>query len=96
MSTLVFDKDIAVPHPLKPISEKHMISVAVIKNGLYWEEGYGQIRLVFLVSPSIYTNEGLSTITNRLVDLVDLPEVKKDIINSPDFETFKHVFLQRE
>ncbi|HEL2219067.1 TPA: BglG family transcription antiterminator [Streptococcus suis] len=96
LSTLVFDKDIAVPHPLKPISEKHMISVAVIKNGLYWEKGYGQVRLVFLVSPSIYTNEGLSTITNRLVDLVDLPEVKKDIINSPDFETFKHVFLQRE
>ncbi|MFX3705840.1 transcription antiterminator BglG, partial [Streptococcus suis] len=68
----------------------------VIKNGLYWEDGYGQIRLVFLVSPSIYTNEGISTITNRLVDLVDLPEVKKDIINYPDFETFKHVFLKRE
>ncbi|HFU4001459.1 TPA: transcription antiterminator [Streptococcus suis] len=95
LSTLVFDKDIAVPHPLKPISEKHMISVAVIKNGLYWEEGYGQIRLVFLVSPSIYTNEGLSTITNRLVDLVDLPEVKEDLIASSDFETFKNIFLQR-
>ncbi|MFX3912330.1 transcription antiterminator BglG, partial [Streptococcus suis] len=72
-----------------------MISVAVIINGIYWEEGYGQIRLVFLVSTSIYTNEGLSTITNLLLDLVDLPEVNKDIINSPYFETFIHVFLQR-
>ncbi|HEM6154812.1 TPA: BglG family transcription antiterminator [Streptococcus suis] len=96
LSTLVFDKDIAVPHPLKPVSEKHTISVAVIKEGLDWEEGYDKIRLVFLVSPSIYSNEGLSTITNRLVDLVDLPDVKESLVSSPDFETFKHIFLKRE
>ncbi|CYV72541.1 BglG family transcription antiterminator [Streptococcus suis] len=96
LSTVIFDQDIAVPHPLKAVSDKHTISVAIIKEGLAWEDGYDKVRLVFLVSPSIYTNEGLSVITNRLVDLVDLPDIKEGLITSPDFETFKHVFLQRE
>lgn len=96
LSTFVFDKDIAVPHPLKPISDKAMIAVAIIKNGTYWEDGYEKIRLVFLVNPSVHSNDGLKTITNRLVDLVDLPEVKENLIAAPNFEAFKQIFLQRE
>lgn len=73
-----------------------MIAVAIIKNGTYWEDGYEKIRLVFLVSPSVHSNDGLKTITNRLVDLVDLPEVKENLIAAPNFEAFKQFFLQRE
>ncbi|MGG6796222.1 UNVERIFIED_CONTAM: BglG family transcription antiterminator [Streptococcus canis] len=93
LSSLVFDQDIAVPHPLKSICEKHQIAVAIIKNGLYWEDGFENIKLVFLVVPSIYSNEGLKSITSRIVDLVDLPNVKNDLINTNDFETFKAIFL---
>lgn len=93
LSTLVFDQDIAVPHPLKPICEKHQIAVAVVKNGLYWEDGFENIKLVFLVAPSIYSNEGLKVITSRIVDLVDLPKVKNALINAKDFETFRSLFL---
>ncbi|MGT2832942.1 BglG family transcription antiterminator [Streptococcus halotolerans] len=93
LSTLVFDQDIAVPHPIKPISEKHQIAVAIIKNGLYWEDGFEAIKLVFLVAPSIYSNEGLKLITNRMVDLVDLPDVKEALIKAEDFETFKQIFV---
>ncbi|CAM2872334.1 transcriptional antiterminator bglG [Streptococcus acidominimus] len=93
LSTLVFDQDIAVPHPLKPIGEKHQIAVAIIKNGLYWEDGFENIRLIFLVVPSIYSNEGLKAITSRIVDLVDLPDVKNKLINVKDFEDFKAIFL---
>lgn len=93
LSTLVFDQDIAVPHPLKPINEKHQIAVAIIKNGLYWEDGFENIKLIFLVAPSIYSNEGLKPITSRMVDLVDLPDVKNELLNAKDFETFKAIFL---
>lgn len=93
LSTLVFDQDIAVPHPLKPVCEKHQIAVAIIKNGLYWEEDFESIKLIFLVSPSVYSNEGLKPITSRIVDLVDLPDVKNDLIKAKDFETFKAIFL---
>ncbi|BAH81895.1 BglG family transcription antiterminator [Streptococcus dysgalactiae] len=95
LSTLVFDQEIAVPHPLKPISEKHQIAVAVVKNGVYWEDGFEKIKLIFLVAPSVYTNEGLKPITNRIVDLVDLPEVKEQLINTEDFESFKSIFLDQ-
>lgn len=96
MSTLVFDQDIVVPHPLKPINDQHQIGVAIVKNGVHWEDNFDQIRLIFLVAPSIYTNEGLKSITSRIVDLVDLPDVKNALIEAKDFRTFKTIFLNQE
>ncbi|MDY3024939.1 MAG: PRD domain-containing protein [Streptococcus hyovaginalis] len=96
LSTLVFDQDIAVPHPLKPINDQHQIAVAIVKNGVHWEDNFDQIRLIFLVAPSIYTNEGLKSITSRIVDLVDLPDVKNALIEAKDFQTFKTIFLNQE
>ncbi|MFV8202553.1 BglG family transcription antiterminator, partial [Streptococcus hyovaginalis] len=95
LSTLVFDQDIAVPHPLKPINDQHQIAVAIVKNGVHWEDNFDQIRLIFLVAPSIYTNEGLKSITSRIVDLVDLPDVKNALIEAKDFQTFKTIFLNQ-
>lgn len=96
LSTVVFDQDIAVPHPLKPISDHHQIAVAIVKNGLYWEEGFEHVKLIFLVSPSLYTNEGLKAITSRIVDLVELPDIKEDLIQAEDFEMFKTIFLDNK
>lgn len=96
LSTFVFDEDIAVPHPLKPVSKHHLISVAIVKNGLSWEPGYEKVRLIFLVSPSKHTNEGLQDITSRIVDLVDLPETKEALVGAEDFESFKSIFINRK
>lgn len=96
LSTVVFDQDIAVPHPLKPVTEKHHIAVAIIKKGVVWEDGFEAVKLVFLVSPSLYSNQGLKDITNRIVDLVDLADIKDKLIHAKDFESFKAIFLGNE
>ncbi|MGX7776568.1 BglG family transcription antiterminator [Streptococcus pluranimalium] len=93
LSTVVFNQDIAVPHPLKPISEKHAVAVAIVRDGLYWEKGFEHIRLIFMVSPSIYTNEGLARITNRIVDIVDHPEWIEALVQCHTFDQFKKIFL---
>lgn len=93
MSTVVFDETIAVPHPIKALDKNHKIGVAILKNSLVWDESFRQIRLVFLVSSSIYGNEGLSDITRGMVNLVDLPQIKEKMKNCQDFEEFKEIFL---
>lgn len=95
LSSVIFDSDIAVPHPLKPVTEEHQIVVAIVEKGVVWEEGYEDIKLVFLVSPSIYSNEGLKVIIDRLTDIVDSPEVKRKLVYADDYRAFKNIFLAR-
>lgn len=93
MSTVIFDQDIAVPHPLKAVDKQGKIGIAIIPTGIYWEKGFEAIKLVFLVSPSIYNNEGLAEMTRLIVDLTESPETKEKLIACRDFETFKHILL---
>ncbi|MGT2751015.1 BglG family transcription antiterminator [Streptococcus orisasini] len=93
MSTVAFSDVIAVPHPLKAVDKIHKIAVAVIKKGIAWDKHFTNVQLVFLVSPSIYENEGLPAITKRIVDLTDQKEVQKKLLASESFEAFKEFFL---
>ena len=93
MSTVVFDETIAVPHPIKALDKDHKIAVAIVKKGLAWDDYFKQIQLVFLISSSIYGNEGLADITRGIVDLVDLPALKEKMVACQDFEEFKELFL---
>lgn len=93
MSTVIFDQEIAVPHPLKAIDKQGKIGIAIIPTGIYWEKGFEAIKLVFLVSPSIHNNDGLAEMTRLIVDLTESPKTKEKLIACRDFETFKHILL---
>lgn len=96
MSTVIFDERIAVPHPIKAIDKTHRIGLAIVRDGLVWDETYSTIKLVFLVSPSTCGNDGLDLLTARIVALTEDPEWTERLIASPDFETFKQIFLEEK
>ncbi|MTB58161.1 BglG family transcription antiterminator [Streptococcus uberis] len=93
MSTVIFDQEIAVPHPLKAIDKEGKIGVAIVPDGVDWEEGFNAIKIIFLVSPSIYKNDGLSSMTKLMVDLTENPQAKEAIIKSQTFDEFKNIIL---
>lgn len=94
MSTVIFDRDIAVPHPLKAIDKEAKIAVAIIPSGIYWEKGFENIKIVFLVSPSIYNNDGLADMTRMIVDLTDDSQMKKELIGCKDYTSFRKILLK--
>lgn len=94
MSSVIFSEQIAVPHPIKPIAKNHKIGVAIVKNGLQWNEENPHIRLIFLPSPAIYGNEGMATLTSKIVDLLEQPGLQKQIFNCQSFAEFKQLFLK--
>ncbi|KHD46095.1 BglG family transcription antiterminator [Streptococcus hongkongensis] len=93
MSTVIFDQDIAVPHPLKSLDKKAKIGIAIIPDGIYWEEGFEHITFVFLVSPSIYKNDGLAEMTKLIVNLTEKPLIKEKLLSCKDFDSFKKILL---
>ncbi|MDO4668073.1 MAG: PRD domain-containing protein [Streptococcus sp.] len=96
LSTVVFSDTIAVPHAIKAISQHHKISVAIIRNGVYWDKNHTNIKFVFLPSFSIFGNEGLKEITKRIVKLVDCLTIQKQLIHCNNLKEFKNIFLTIE
>nr|WP_244149001.1 PRD domain-containing protein [Streptococcus cuniculi] len=93
MSTVVFSEHIAVPHPIQPIGHHHRMAVAIVKEGMYWSTDYPAIQLVFLPSLSVYGNEGLEHLTKLIVNLVDKPNIQRELVKCASFDDFKKIFL---
>lgn len=94
MSSIVFGDHIAVPHPIKAVGRQHRFAVALIKEGLFWDEAYPAIQLVFLMSMSVYDNEGLPELTSAIVDLVDDSDLQEQLLACESFEAFRTLFLR--
>lgn len=92
MSSIVFGENIAVPHPLKAVGSKHHFAVAIVKNGVKWDEQYPSIKIIFLMSMSIHDNDGLPELTSAIVDLVDNPKLQEQMLACQSFDEFKKYF----
>ncbi|MBP2622843.1 BglG family transcription antiterminator [Streptococcus oricebi] len=93
LSSVVFSPSLAVPHPIKPLAKEHKIGLAILPEGLYWNQDFPNIRLVFLLSPAIYDNQGLSSLTGKIVQLLERPDLEQGLLQCSDFSSFKQVFL---
>ncbi len=96
MSSVVFSPEIAVPHPLKAVGSKHRIAVAIIKEGLKWNQENQAVKFVFLTSMSVYENDGLPLIASNIVGLVDRIDLQTKMLACQNFQEFKTLFLELE
>ncbi|MBP3038502.1 BglG family transcription antiterminator [Bacillaceae bacterium Marseille-Q3522] len=94
MSSVVFSDTIAVPHPALPVGYQTKFAVGIIPCGLYWDQDFPEIKLVFLLSPSYFENEEITAITKAIVDLIDLPEIQKEILSEKNFKGFRESFIK--
>lgn len=94
MSSIIFGEHIAVPHPMKAIGSKHHFAVAIVKNGVKWDEQYPSIKIIFLMSMSIHDNNGLPELTSAIVDLVDEPDLQEQMLACQSFDEFRILFFK--
>ena len=94
LSSVVFSDEIAVPHPIKPLAHHHRIGVALLPEGLFWNEDFPQIHLVFLPSPSIFENEEMASLTTKIVDLLDQPDLQEEMLACQSFDEFRQLFMK--
>lgn len=94
MSSIIFGEHIAVPHPMKAVGSKHHFAVALIQDGLLWDDQYPSIKIIFLMSMSIHENDGLPELTSAIVDLVDEPDLQEQMLACQSFEEFRTLFFK--
>ncbi|GGE25763.1 BglG family transcription antiterminator [Streptococcus himalayensis] len=93
LSSIVFSPEIAVPHPIKPLAKNHKIGLVLLPSGVRWNE-QENVRFVFLPSPSMYENEGMTALTSKIVDLLEEPELQRRLLTCQNLAAFKKEFLE--
>lgn len=91
MGSLVFSDTIAVPHPAVPLSKVARLALALIPEGMYWNESHPAIRFVFLMSPSYVENRNLPKVTGAIVSLMEEPVLQEQILQEQSFDVFGHI-----
>ena len=93
MSSVVFGSHIAVPHPAKSVGKCTHVAVAIIKDGVKWDNGFNDIKFVFLLSPSKVENINLRNITNAIVSLIENNDLQDELLKCSDFSKFEDKFI---
>ena len=92
LSSVVFSKRVAVPHPIRPLGKEVKVSVAICQEPVSWDSQSSHIQLVFLLSPSLYGNDGLKDVTKKIVSLTENDDLQKQLIKCKDFDEFITIF----
>ncbi|MDD6770902.1 BglG family transcription antiterminator [Inconstantimicrobium porci] len=94
MSSVVFGKHVAVPHPAKAVGKFTQIAVAIVKGGVNWENEYNDIKFIFLLSPSKIENVNLRNITNAIASMIESDCIQNEILKCNTFSEFEEKFMQ--
>jgi lichenan operon transcriptional antiterminator len=93
MGQIVFSDTVVVPHPAIPVGVSTKIAVALIPEGMTWDEKE-TVNFVFLISPSYIENEGITVVTKAIVQLVDRLDIQQAILAEPTFENFSNELIK--
>ncbi len=92
LSSIVFSEKIAVPHPVRPIGQEIKVAIAICRFPLAWDSQSHQVQLVFLLSPSVYGNEGLKEVTDKIIFLMEREDLQQALIACQNVEEFLTIF----
>lgn len=83
-----FGNQIALPHPINPISVETFVSVILLKNELEWDSEHNKVRLVMLVAIE-KNNAKVFQLWNYLSKIIQEKNFVDRLIENPTFENFK-------
>lgn len=92
--SLAFSDSIAFPHPSIPLGVHSEVAVAIVPEGVAWDDDHPDVKFVILMSPSKVTNKGLAQVTDYFVELVSNEAYQSMLLEDPSFEHFKEKFIK--
>lgn len=87
-SSVAFSPYLAVPHPIEAVTEEAYVAAAIVPAGVFWEEEYPGIQLVFLMSPDKLGRVELEKVSQMLVPIIEDDAFRKKLVASKDYEAF--------
>lgn len=90
-STTEFGNQIALPHPMKAITDETFVAIGVLEKPILWENNF--VRFIMLVSVSKNSNESLSLFNEVISTLALNSEAMLRFSKSPSLDVLKAILL---
>lgn len=87
ISSTIFGKQIAMPHPIEPCAKSTVISVGILREQVRW--GEGNVRLVFLLAVRPDDLKYLNGFFELIIRLMANEELVDRLLKAEDFEDFR-------
>ncbi len=87
-SSVAFSPYLAVPHPIEAVTEEAYVAAAIVPKGVFWEEEYPDIQLIFLMSPDKLGRVELEKVSHMLVPIIEDDDFRKKLVASRDYQEF--------
>lgn len=92
--SLAFSDVVAFPHPSVPLGYHSEIVMALVPDGVKWDEGHEAVKIVILMSPSKVSNKDLDKVTEYFVTLVESLEEQELLLSDQSFEQLRESFMK--
>lgn len=90
--SIVYGDCLAFPHPVRAISQKEQVVVAICPNTIYWDDEHPEVKFVFLLSPSQVRNKHLKNLSSCLADFVENRDLQNILEKNPTYNQLINVF----
>lgn len=92
MASTEFGNNIALPHPIKPITNTTFVAIAVLKKPIRWNKQ--QVKFVFLISTKKDNEESLSLFNESISALVLSKKAMVKLEKEPNLNTIKEIIKE--
>jgi len=92
MAPTEFGNNIALPHPIKPITNSTFLAIGMLKKPMKWEKL--QVKFVFLISTKKDSKESLSLFNESITALVFNKKAMLKLEKEPTLKTLKEIIKE--
>jgi len=92
MAPTEFGNNIALPHPIKPITNSTFVAIGMLKKPMKWEKL--QVKFIFLISTKKDSKESLSLFNESITALVFNKKAMLKLEKEPTLKTLKEIIKE--
>lgn len=93
-SSVVFARNIAVPHPIEAASNKAKIAVLITPKGIEWDLYNKDIKLILLLLPDRFGNHHIEKASQALLPIFECQSSVDTLVNAKEYRDFKSKLIK--
>lgn len=94
LSSVIFSKNLAIPHPIEGVAAKAKIAVLAAPKGVHWEGHPSLIKLVMLLLPDRYGNQNIEEASKSFVPLIEYEEYVEELAKRVNYQSFSSKLIK--
>ncbi len=80
----------AIPHPMKPCCTQTKVAVAILDEGITWNDDNETVRIIFMLSIQSGEQSDIEHLYDLFIDIVNDAKLQQNILESKNYEQFIH------